>query len=73
MCATSLGEDTGGSIRFRAVWCGLVGLRPTCGLVSRYGVMQGVWSMDAVGPTFFRVGHAYEQATEWHTMRPTEA
>ena len=50
LCATSLGEDTGGSIRFPAAWCGLVGLRPTWGLVSRYGVMQGVWSMDTVGP-----------------------
>ena len=50
LCATSLGEDTGGSIRFPAGWCGLVGLRPTWGRVSRYGVMRGVWSMDAVGP-----------------------
>ena len=50
MCATSLGEDTGGSIRFPATWCGLAGLRPTWGLVSRYGVMRGVWSMDTIGP-----------------------
>lgn len=50
LCATSLGEDTGGSIRFPATWCGLVGIRPSWGLVSRYGVMRGVWSMDAVGP-----------------------
>ena len=50
LCATSLGEDTGGSIRFPATWCGLVGHRPTWGLVSRYGVMTGVWSMDTVGP-----------------------
>ena len=50
LCATSLGEDTGGSIRFPATWCGLVGLRPTWGLVNRYGVMRGVWTMDTVGP-----------------------
>ncbi|MCH8297477.1 MAG: amidase [Chloroflexi bacterium] len=50
LCATSLGEDTGGSIRFPAAWCGLVGIRPSWGRVSRYGVMRGVWSMDTVGP-----------------------
>ena len=50
LCSTSLGEDTGGSIRRPAAWGGLVGLRPSWGLVSRYGVMPGVWSMDTVGP-----------------------
>ena len=50
LCSTSLGEDTGGSIRRPAAWSGLVGLRPSWGLVSRYGVMRGVWSMDTIGP-----------------------
>lgn len=50
LCATSLGEDTGGSIRGPATWCGLVGLRPTWGRVSRYGVRPGSWTMDTMGP-----------------------
>ena len=50
LCAASLGEDTGGSIRIPAAWSGLVGLRPTWGLVSRYGVLPACWSMDTVGP-----------------------
>jgi aspartyl-tRNA(Asn)/glutamyl-tRNA(Gln) amidotransferase subunit A len=45
-----LGEDTGGSIRNPANNSGLVGLRPTWGLVSRYGMLGASWSMDIGGP-----------------------
>src|SRR5262245_38827501 len=50
LCATSLGEDTGGSIRNPAHNSGLVGFGPTWGLVSRYGMLGASWSMDIGGP-----------------------
>ena len=50
LCLGGTGTDTGGSIRVPAAWCGIVGIRPTYGLVSLEGIFPRAYSLDVAGP-----------------------
>jgi aspartyl-tRNA(Asn)/glutamyl-tRNA(Gln) amidotransferase subunit A len=58
MCIAATGSDTGGSIRIPASWCGVVGIRPTFGLISMQGAFPRARSLDCAGPLARSVGDA---------------
>jgi aspartyl-tRNA(Asn)/glutamyl-tRNA(Gln) amidotransferase subunit A len=71
LCAMAMGSDTGGSIRWPAAWCGLAGLKPTYGRVSRAGIMPLSFSLDHSGPLTWTVEDAalVLQAIAGHDLR----
>jgi len=72
LCAAALGTDTGGSVRIPASLCGIVGLKPTYGRVSRAGVIPLAWSLDHVGPLTRTVTDAALVLQVWAGADPAD-
>ncbi|KAG2011923.1 general amidase, variant 2 [Coprinopsis cinerea AmutBmut pab1-1] len=76
ICDAALGTDTGGSIRLPASYCGIVGLKPSYGLVSRWGVVSYADSLDCVGVLARDVettSCVFERISEYDPNDPTSA
>ncbi|KAF9068365.1 amidase signature domain-containing protein [Rhodocollybia butyracea] len=74
LCTAALGTDTGGSIRLPASYCGVVGFKPSYGLVSRYGVVSYADSLDTVGvlaQDVSQVVQVFEQINKYDYNDPT--
>ena len=80
-CMGAIGTDTGGSVRLPAALCGIVGLKPTFGRVSKNGVFPVAWNLDTVGPMTRTVRDAalmlntisgHDQRDQFSSHRPTE-
>src|SRR5690606_32680313 len=81
LCAASLGGDTAGSVRGPAAWCGITGLRPTWGRVSRYATLPLAWFFDTIGPMtktvadcamVFEAIAGHDPKDPWTSRRPVE-
>src|SRR5207247_907924 len=73
VCSFALGSDTGGSIRQPAALCGIVGLKPTYGRVSRYGLLAFGSSLDHVGPLARTIADAASVLTVMAGHDPADA
>ncbi|KAG8769774.1 Trimeric GatFAB AmidoTransferase(AdT) complex subunit [Ceratobasidium sp. 428] len=74
MCFAALGTDTGGSIRLPAAYCGVVGLKPSYGMISRWGVVSYADSLDCIGVLASTVADAktvHDAVSRYDTRDPT--